>query len=1021
MTRASRPASRTGAVARLGFADSARALRLLEDPALAGLFDPMEDVFGDGLARALSEAADPDQALLALVRLFEAVHAEHAASERQGQDRPDLALGALHALLRSPGAHRDRLLAVLGASVALGDHLVRHPEHWTALTEPWPSGADELRADLLLAVGADPAAAVPVASGGAPAGVDSLRVAYRRQLLALAGRDLASTEPRLLVNRVSRELADLAAAALEAALAIARSELVDHGAGCRIAVVGMGKCGGRELNYVSDVDVVYVVEPVEGVGEDEALAVGTRLAASLTQVCSASTAEGTLWPVDAGLRPEGRNGPLVRTVASHLQYYQRWAKTWEFQALLKARHVAGDADLGARYLAAVEPLIWQAAGRENFVADVQAMRRRVEEHLPAREAERELKLGRGGLRDVEFSVQLLQLVHGRTEPLLRTGNTLEAVEQLSTYGFVGRDDAAALDRAYRDLRVLEHRVQLARLRRTHVLPTSEPEQHRLARAARLEGVQGLEDLWRSIRSVVRPLHERLFYRPVLAAAARLSPDEVRLTPESARVRLHALGYGDPAGAMRHLEALTEGVSRRAAIQRQLLPVLLGWFGAGADPDAGLLAFRRLSDTLGATHWYLKMLRDSGAAAERLAAVLTGGRYAAELLERTPEATRWLGDDVQLVPRAAEQLQVEALAAASRHPEVDAGVTAVRAARTREVLRTAIADISGLAGLEQVGSALSHATVAALEGALAAVQRSVLAGMDLNEAPTRLCVMGMGRLGGSELGYGSDADVMFVHDPVHACGTGAQGSQEYALAVVTELQKSLRASGLHLAVDLDPALRPEGRDGPLVRSLESYASYYERWSAGWEAQALLRAVPVAGDLELGQRFVALVDPLRYPRDGLGASGLREIRRIKARVEAERLPRGVLPRRHLKLGPGGLADVEWTAQLVQLQHAGRLPALRTASTLGALRAAQAHGVLSRDDQHVLEATWVLASRLRNALMLWRGRPTDVLPTDRRDLEGAARLLGYPAGNAGALEDDVLRAMRHARAVVERVFYG
>lgn len=1025
MSPPARPSSRAGAVARLGFADSARALRLLEDPHLAGIVDPMDDVFGDGVVRALADTADPDQALLALVRLLEAVHREHTASERRGQDRPDLDPGGLHALVRTPGRARDRLLAVLGASSALADHLVRHPEHWVALTEPEPRLPDDLVEDLLRSVGADPSADVPVAAtdddGGTRGAVDALRVAYRRRLLALAGRDLAHPDPAEVVDRVSLELADLASAALGAALAVARAREPDHGLGCRIAVIGMGKCGGRELNYVSDVDVVYVVKPAEGVDEDEALAVGTRLATALAQACSVQTAEGVLWPVDAALRPEGKAGPLVRTLRSHEEYYGRWAKTWEFQALLKARPVAGDRALGDLYLERVAALAWQAAGRTDFVPDVQAMRRRVEQNVPSKEADRQLKLGPGGLRDVEFSMQLLQMVHGRTETQLRTPNTLEAIEQLSTYGFIGRDDAAALDHAYRDLRVLEHRLQLARLRRTHLLPTSPDDLARLAAAARYPDLDGLERRLRDTRSLVRSLHQRLFYRPVMAAAARLSADEVRLTTEAAKDRLHALGYRDPAGAMRHLEALTEGVSRRAAIQRQLLPVLLGWFAEGADPDAGLLAFRKVSDELGTTHWYLKMLRDSGAAAERMARVLSSGQYAAALLARSPESTRWLGDDAELAARSLERVTAEALSAVARHDSTAKAVASVRAVRTREVLRAAVADLSGLAGLDEVGRRLSEAAEAAVVGALAAVERGVLQEKSLDKAPARLAVIGMGRLGGRELGYGSDADVLFVHEPVGEGVDAEKQAQEHAHAVLAALRAALRESGPSLALDLDLGLRPEGRDGPLVRSLDSYRRYYERWSAGWESQALLRAVPVAGDADLGRRFCELVDPLRYPQGGLDDAAVRELRRIKARVESERLPRGTSPRRHLKLGPGGLADVEWTAQLLQLRHAAEHPALRTAGTTSALRAAEAAGLLAADDRRDLQAAWELASTLRNALVLWRGRPTDVLPTARGDLDGLAQIVEGDVGTAGELEDEVLRTMRHCRTVVERVFYG
>ncbi len=413
----------------------------------------------------------------------------------------------------------------------------------------------------------------------------------------------------------------------------------------------MGKCGGQELNYVSDVDVIFVAEARDGVEEHKALQAATRVAAHMMRLCSETTAEGTIWEVDANLRPEGRNGPLVRTLSSHLAYYQRWAKTWEFQALLKARAVAGDPELGADYVDAVSPLVWQAADRENFVPDVQQMRRRVVDNIPADRIDRELKLGPGGLRDVEFAVQLLQLVHGRSDASLRSGTTLEALRALADGGYVGRADAAQLDEAYRFLRSMEHRIQLYKLRRTHLVPEGEADLRRLGRSLgmRTDPVAELNKAWRRHASVVRRLHEKIFYRPLLDAVAQLAPGESRLSAKAAAIRLEALGYADPAAALRHLEALSSGVSRKAAIQRTLLPVLLGWFADSADPDAGLLGFRKVSDALGKTPWYLRLLRDEGAAAENLARVLSAGRLAPDLLMRAPEAVAILGDPEGLTP------------------------------------------------------------------------------------------------------------------------------------------------------------------------------------------------------------------------------------------------------------------------------------------------------------------------------------------------------------------------------------
>ena len=1002
---AGRGTSAGARLVRVGFTEPARAAATVESSEL------LTDLVGDERVLAtLATVADPDGALESLGRLLAAA-----------ADGPDLA-----AALCDDERLRGGLLAVLGASVALGDHLSRHPDHWHLLADEPDTRptAEGLRAALLTAVGADPSAAAPVATGQHAELLDALRVAYRGALLRLAARDVGAG---LGVADVAAELADLAGATLEAALAVARSEVgAAAAATARLAVVAMGKCGGRELNYVSDVDVVFVAEPVardsghEGTQDEQAaLRTANALAVATMRACSATTAEGTIWPVDAALRPEGKAGPLVRTLASHVAYYERWAKTWEFQALLKARPVAGDLALGRGYVEALAPLVWRAAERPDFVSDVQQMRRRVEGTLASGSSHRELKLGPGGLRDVEFSVQLLQLVHGRTDETLRSPNTLEALEALSTYGYVGRADAEQLDAAYRYLRSVEHRLQLHRLRRTHVMPEDETDLRRIGRSLglRTDPVGDLDLEWRKHAREVRRLHEKLFYRPLLTSVARLASDDARLTPDAARSRLEALGYADPAGALRHLEALTEGVSRRAAIQRTLLPVLLGWFADAPDPDGGLLAFRRISDALGTTPWYLRVLRDEGAVAERMAHLLASSRYAVDLLGRAPEAVRLLADDSELVPRGRADLGAELASAVARHDDPEAAVTFARGLRRRELFRVAAADLLGVTSVEQVEGALTDVAAATVQAALDVAVRSVAAAHG-GELPTRLSVVAMGRFGGHELTYASDADVLFVHDPVE--GADERAASEAAHAVVGELRRLLSVPSPDPPLTIDADLRPEGRQGPLVRSLASYAAYYQRWSHVWESQALLRADPVAGDADLGKRFVELVDPLRYRPDGVTDAEVREIRRIKARVEAERLPRGSDPWRHTKLGPGGLADVEWTVQLVQLRHAAEVPGLRTTQTLPALSAAVSAALLGPDQARTLAHAWRTASRVRNAVLLVRGRPGDSLPTDLRELSGVAAVLGYPPGASGQLVDDYRRATRRARAVVEGVFY-
>jgi glutamate-ammonia-ligase adenylyltransferase len=484
--------------------------------------------------------------------------------------------------------------------------------------------------------------------------------------------------------------------------------------------------------------------------------------------------------------------------------------------------------------------------------------------------------------------------------------------------------------------------------------------------------------------------------------------------------LAALGYRDPQGAMRHIEALTAGVSRRAALQRQLLPILLDWLAEGVDPDAGLLAFRRVSEALGTTHWYLGMLRDSQAAAERLCHVLANSRLIADLLEVSPESVAWLGTDRDLRPiRFAAQWQ-EIQSKMSRHADPESAMRLIRLIRRREILRISIADSSGLLAQDQVGQALADADRAAVLGALRVAEGIVSATEPLK---TRVLVVAMGRQGGREIGYGSDADVMYVHRalpgvPEDEAQKQAESIVSHISSLLTQPLKPAIMAERVLAVDAD--LRPEGKSGAMVRSLDSYAEYYRRWSLIWEAQALLRAQPMAGDDELAEDFLQLINPIRYP-EALSEQDLREIRRIKARVESERLPRGADPARHVKLGRGGLSDVEWLVQLLQLQHAGKHPELRTTSTLEGLAAARSLGLLGKGDADLLAKAWRLASRIRSANVIWSGRASDVLPSSRRDLEAVARWCGYEPGEATAFEEDYLRLSRRARGVFEKEFYG
>jgi glutamate-ammonia-ligase adenylyltransferase len=980
-------------LARYGFTDLSGTLSKL---------DQLVKLVGDAGRVALSslaKSANPDQALNYLLTLAE------------------IDKSRIKKLLNKEDS-ATRLCLLLGASEALADLVRRKPEflkHFEKSITNLKSSTD-YNTSLLSAV--EPLLSQDFEIGGV---WSALRLQYREELLQLAIFDLNQTDVESGVPAVAAALADLAGAALEAGIKVARSELkrsaefgnfsseeIDS---TKLAVIAMGKCGARELNYISDVDVIYVAESGSAnLENDRAVEIATKLATRMMRAMDGNAPEAMLWQVDPNLRPEGKSGALVRTLESHVAYYDRWAQSWEFQALLKARPVAGDQDLGQRYVAALAPKVWASASRENFVESAQKMRERVTEHIPSNEVDLQIKLGPGGLRDIEFTVQLLQLVHGRTDESLRHRDTMSAINALSAGGYIGRSEANTFASDYRFLRLLEHRIQMSQMRRTHLMPTSETARRALARSVNVkENAESLISRWESVKLEVRGLHQRLFYRPLLSAVAKLEDSTLELSTAQAQDRLAAIGFIDPKGALTHIGALTNGLSRRAAIQRQLLPVLLQWFSQGTDPDSALLSFRRLSEDLGESHWYLRMLRDSTGAAERMTQVLGNSKLATALFERIPEAAAWFEDPAELVPVSASDIQKELAAIASRHDDVETSANAIRQVRRRETLRLALGAVLGDLDINQVAKGLSDLTEVYLQSMLAIIEEEFATGVDFG-------IIAMGRFGGEELGFGSDADVMFTYAPAN--GQNVDDLQKQAERIVAEL-KRLTADPI-LEFEIDNDLRPEGKNGAVVRSVDSYLAYYERWADTWEAQALLRARVIAGSATLQAAFVQIIDKYRYPKV-LQLSAITEIRRIKARVESERLPQGADPKRHLKLGRGSLSDVEWLVQFYQLKFGAEHPTIRTPRTIDALNAMVKENLIETHDARVLIEAWVLASRVRSASVLWANKRTDVLPTDRRQLEGLARILEYPPHSASKLEEDYLAFTRRARMVFERLFFA
>ncbi|MDP9006354.1 MAG: bifunctional [glutamine synthetase] adenylyltransferase/[glutamine synthetase]-adenylyl-L-tyrosine phosphorylase [Actinomycetota bacterium] len=798
------------------------------------------------------------------------------------------------------------------------------------------------------------------------------------EYLRIAGRDLLRID-------------DLAVTA--GALAVLATDVLS--ASCRLAgaddvvVVGMGKLGGAELNYASDVDVMFVAPDGDGPAGRRGAAL--RDAMRIARRC---------FRVDANLRPEGRDGPLVRTVASYQAYWERWAQPWEFQALLKARPVVGPPELAAAFAAAAGAALWERPLPSDDIRSLRSMKARTEAEVARKGMTgRELKRGAGGIRDIEFSVQLLQLVHGRHDPALRSPTTLHALAELGAAGYVDGGDATALDHAYRFLRTVEHRVQLDDQRQVHAVPATPEERERLARVLGYRGTTRASALARfdaelaKWRGEVRSIHERLYFRPLLEAFS--SGEHPPLSPTATEARLAAFGFTDVERTSQAVRELTRGLTRSSRLMHQLLPLVLGWLADSPDPDQGLLGLRTLASGTQRSSELVRAFRESPEAARRLCVVLGTSPLLGELLGHNPDLIAILGDDHSLLGETAAALRERSAAVLRwrRDEEIGPGL---KRFKERELARIGMADVVGLAGLEVTARQLTALADVTVQAAVSALAPSL-----------PFAVVALGRYGGAELSYASDLDVVFVYE-----GAGAAAFAE-AEAITSALLRRLKgvtpATRIYL---LDADLRPEGRHGPLARSLDGYRTYFERWALVWERQAMARARPVAGDAALGQRFLDTLAPFVWGRP-LDEVGTREIRRIKARVERERIPAGDDPQFHLKLGRGSLSDVEFCVQLLQLQHQIRAP-----GTMDALSQLEEAGVVGDLDARTLAEAYRFCERARNRLFLIQGGRADSLP---QSADGLARLARSLQTTPVELREHYRRVTRRCRAVVERLFYG
>jgi [glutamine synthetase] adenylyltransferase / [glutamine synthetase]-adenylyl-L-tyrosine phosphorylase len=935
-----------------------------------------------------------------------------------------------------PDDECERMLTLLTSqSPYLTAQLIRDPSALARLAhDPWlgrEKDAATLRAELDALAAAEPA--LPLRS--------LLRRFRNREYLRLGARELGFGT----FDQVGRELSALASVCVDFALVRLRAELAarhgeplrDDGRPCRFVVFGMGKLGGDELNFSSDIDLLYLYETDRGAAGALTLhELFARLSERLTAAISDVTDEGFCFRVDLRLRPEGTRGPVTNSLGAAERYYEAWGRPWERQAWLKARAIAGDRDLGDEALAMLAPFVWPRSSGAGVIDAVHALMTRIRAELAS---PGDVKLGPGGIREIEFFVQALELVHGGRQPTLRERGTLRALDKLLFAGLTSEREHRALADAYLFLRRVEHRLQLDEGRQTHAVPDDDARRALVARRLGFEDVAGLDAALAAHRARVSEIYATLGApesAPPAPVAALLDGDRA-----AAAAALRELGFANAEASADEIVLLRAKPWSPFAPSAPpevapLAPVLLEEVAASPDPD---LALRRLVDLVGrrgasATIWRLMAMHRPLA---RLVVSLFGtSEFLAKQLLAHPDLIEPLSAGETRPERTRAELDATlARALAAAGDDEEAQLNALRRVKNEELLRIGLFDVAGELTVARVSAQLSD-----LADAIVAAALDVIAPVTFRKwgAPrTPLAVVALGKLGARELTYSSDLDVVFLYGDE---GTSQGGREATHFETYSRLaQRLIHALGAFLEEGrlfvVDTRLRPSGEKGALVTSLEGFRAYHAGSAAGgaqlWERQALIKARTVAGDRALGAAVEAVAAEHVYGAAGgasagagAGAAGgdadgtmAREIGRLRARMEKE-LARETAHRFDIKVGRGGIADVEFLVQYLQLRDGPRLPALRVRATADAIAALRAAGVLDAGDADALGESYAFLRRLENRLRIVHDRSMNQITDEPGELDTLARRLGYHERSPGArLLADYRRHAARVRALYLR----
>ncbi len=971
MTTPSRPEFPCDRLGEIGVVDASRALPLVEE--IRRRIPWTEDAW-EAMFEAARTAPDPTLYFLNLSKLSDSLPPEDLA---RAYERPETA----------------RVLGVLlGASESLPEQLARRQDAFSFL---FLEGGYE-RAGL-------PDSLLTEVTGLADRceKEEEIKKALRRlklrEMARIAARDLARLSD---LTEVMADLSSLASAALAGAVRFARRQLSGrYGAPmietvggdrreCGFVVLGMGKLGGHELNFSSDIDLVYLYETEQGMtegGKGEGPVTlhqyFVRLCEMITRILSEVTEDGFVFRVDLRLRPDGTKGELANSLRSAEIYYESWGQTWERGAMIKARPVAGEVWVGEGFLRIITPFVYRKYLDFASLEEVKEMKDRIDlASARARKHERNLKLGAGGIREIEFFAQAHQLIYGGKTPDLRRRGTVETLRALVGAGIVARKECGLLEEAYGFLRSLEHRIQVYQDRQTHSLPQKEQDLLRLARAMGVpDGTALTEEIDRHTGNV-RAIYDSLFRAAPEEAGPEISPDVLAvLYPESEEEdiddRLSALGFADPGAARRNVAMLKDGppFTRMPVRARRYLgkiaPLILDQVVRSPDPDIALHHMERFLSAVGARTMFYALLFENRKVIDVLVRLFGSSRFLSGYLLRHPELLdTFLRKDLSRLVKTKSDLRRELEETLAACADFEQEMDELRRYKSMETLRIGMNDLGGNLSLEEGMFQLSALAEVLLSGALVLARREtgrrfgvpMMEGEGGRSVEAKFCVLGMGKLGAEELSYHSDLDIIFLYSsagetsPAEGCDPAQfrkVENHEYFAKVAQRLISILTTVTREGYVyHLDTRLRPSGSAGPLVSSLTAFERYHEQSAKLWERQALLKCRFVAGDRDFGKKVEETVSRFIFDRP-LPPDTPAEINRLRKRMETE-LGKERRDRLNLKVGRGGIVDVEFAVQYLQLVHGPGNRSLRARSTLKSLYELYRANVLSEEEFRVMD---------------------------------------------------------------------